>query len=204
MMFAANGTVHTAGWTFHGPDPESTKQANRDGAPGQRKAQASAAAPAEVLAAVSNTSRRHQHNRALRAAGLTKPDWHDLFRALIEAESAFRPDARSPKGAIGLGQLMPETARELGVDPHDMEQNLDGAARYLLTQLSDFGSVDLALAAYNAGPHRVAQYSGVPPFRETRHYISQITKRIRQMERARNSASSSSPSSRKIALLADR
>ncbi len=93
---------------------------------------------------------------------------------MIEAESSYNTTAISPKGAYGLGQLMPATARELGVDPRDVSQNLDGAARYLLAQLAEFRSVDLALAAYNAGPHRVEQYSGVPPFSETRTYITRI------------------------------
>ncbi|TDL83890.1 lytic transglycosylase domain-containing protein [Meridianimarinicoccus aquatilis] len=107
-------------------------------------------------------------------AGLSTRDWHVLFQAMIEAESSYNPTAISPKGAYGLGQLMPATARELGVDPRDISQNLDGAARYLLTQLAEFRSVELALAAYNAGPHRVEQYSGVPPFSETRAYIARI------------------------------
>lgn len=69
---------------------------------------------------------------------------------------------------------MPATAQDLGVDPRNVSQNLDGAARYLLAQLAEFRGVDLALAAYNAGPHRVEQYSGVPPFAETRTYIARI------------------------------
>jgi soluble lytic murein transglycosylase-like protein len=69
---------------------------------------------------------------------------------------------------------MPATARTLGVNPHNMKENLDGSARYFLTQLSKFGSVKLALAAYNAGPHRIEEYGGVPPFRETRNYIARI------------------------------
>lgn len=93
---------------------------------------------------------------------------------MIEAESSYDPTAVSPKGAYGLGQLMPATARALGVDPRNVSQNLDGAARYLLAQLAEFQSVDLALAAYNAGPHRVVEYSGVPPFSETRAYIARI------------------------------
>ena len=80
----------------------------------------------------------------------------------------------SPKGAYGLGQLMPDTARSLGVDPRDPSQNLDGAARYLLAQIATFKDIDLALAAYNAGPHRVVEYSGIPPFAETRDYIARI------------------------------
>jgi len=98
---------------------------------------------------------------------------------MIEAESSYNPTAVSPKGAYGLGQLMPATARALGVDPRNVSQNLDGAARYLLAQLAEFQSVDLALAAYNAGPHRVVEYSGVPPFAETKTYIARI-QRIRR------------------------
>ncbi len=95
---------------------------------------------------------------------------------LIRAESAFNPRALSPKGAQGLGQLMPATARMLGVrDPWKPEQNLDGAVRYFSAQLARFGSVPLALAAYNAGPHRVVEYDGIPPFRETRAYVAKIT-----------------------------
>lgn len=97
---------------------------------------------------------------------------------MIEAESSYDPTAISPKGAYGLGQLMPATARALGVDLRNVTQNLDGAARYLLAQLAEFQSVELALAAYNAGPHRVIEYSGVPPFSETKAYIARI-QRIR-------------------------
>ena len=71
---------------------------------------------------------------------------------------------------------MPETAHRLGVDRKDMAQNLDGAARYLLSQLAEFRDVDLALAAYNAGPHRVTEYGGVPPFQETRTYITRVNR----------------------------
>lgn len=99
-----------------------------------------------------------------------------LFTALVNRESRFNPAAVSPKGAQGLGQLMPATAAELGVtDPFDPEANLDGAARYLVRQLATFRNVTLALAAYNAGPHRVIQYRGVPPFPETRAYIAAIS-----------------------------
>ncbi|MGB3797525.1 MAG: lytic transglycosylase domain-containing protein [Alteraurantiacibacter sp.] len=99
-----------------------------------------------------------------------------LFIELVRAESAFNPRALSPKGAQGLGQLMPATARTLGVsDPWNPVQNLDGAARYLCAQLERFGDARLALAAYNAGPHRVVQYGGVPPFRETRAYVAKIS-----------------------------
>ncbi|WP_306419454.1 lytic transglycosylase domain-containing protein [Amaricoccus solimangrovi] len=109
-------------------------------------------------------------------AGLDTDAFARLFVALIDQESRFNPDAVSPKGARGLGQLMPETATALGVaDAFEPLANLRGAARYLTAQLEAFGRVDLALAAYNAGPHRVTRYAGVPPFRETREYVARIT-----------------------------
>ena len=98
----------------------------------------------------------------------------DLFVRQIQAESAFRPDAVSPAGAIGLGQLMPATARELGVDPRDPVQNLEGAARYMKQQLDAFKDPALALAAYNAGPSRVRKAGGIPNITETQNYVSKI------------------------------
>ncbi len=98
----------------------------------------------------------------------------DLFLRLVRQESGWNPSARSHKGAIGLAQLMPETARRLGVDPTDPRQNLDGGARYLAAQFRKFGSWRLALAAYNAGPGAVEQHGGVPPYRETRDYVRVI------------------------------
>jgi soluble lytic murein transglycosylase-like protein len=95
----------------------------------------------------------------------------DLFLRLVNQESRFDPRARSHKGAIGLAQLMPGTARELGVDAGDPVQNLDGGARYLKMMHAMFGSWRLALAAYNAGPGAVQKHGGVPPFRETRDYV---------------------------------
>lgn len=95
----------------------------------------------------------------------------DLFLRLVQQESGFNPGARSNKGAIGLAQLMPGTARRLNVDPHDPRQNLEGGARYLKQMYGRFGSWRLALAAYNAGPEAVAKHSGVPPYKETRNYV---------------------------------
>ena len=102
-----------------------------------------------------------------------------LFEALVWQESRWSPHARSPKGAIGLTQLMPGTARQLGVNPLDPVANLEGGARYLKTMLTQFnGDVNLALAAYNAGPMRIYQYGGIPPFTETRNYVASIQQRI--------------------------
>ena len=98
----------------------------------------------------------------------------ELLGALVWAESRYCADAVSPKGALGLGQLMPGTALELGVDAGDPAQNLAGSARYLREQWDRFGSVTLALAAYNAGPGTVRRYGGVPPYAETRAYVSAV------------------------------
>ncbi|UWQ20413.1 lytic transglycosylase domain-containing protein [Jannaschia sp. W003] len=98
----------------------------------------------------------------------------DLFLRLVRQESGWNARARSHKGALGLAQLMPGTARLLRVDPHDPLQNLDGGARYLAQQFRRFGSWRLALAAYNAGPGAVERHGGVPPFRETRGYVRAI------------------------------
>lgn len=122
----------------------------------------------------------HASDPAVAAAGLGPADFTRLFVALIDQESRFNPNAVSPKGARGLGQLMPATALDLGVgDAFEPLENLRGAARYLVAQLAAFGRADLALAAYNAGPHRVSQYQGLPPFRETRDYVARITRAAR-------------------------
>lgn len=98
----------------------------------------------------------------------------DMFLRLVQQESGWNPKARSHKGAIGLAQLMPETAARLGVNPHDPYQNLEGGARYLAQQYRTFRSWRLALAAYNAGPKAVEKYGGVPPYKETTNYVKVI------------------------------
>jgi hypothetical protein len=100
------------------------------------------------------------------------------FLALVYQESRFNPCARSGAGAIGLAQLMPGTAGDLGVDPYSIEQNLRGGARYYKQQLRRFnGDVSLALAAYNSGHGNVQKYGGIPPFRETQGYVASITQK---------------------------
>lgn len=95
----------------------------------------------------------------------------DLFLRLVTQESGWDPAALSRAGAIGLAQLMPDTARDLSVDPAVPAQNLDGGARYLAQQYRDFGTWRLALAAYNAGPEAVRRHGGVPPYEETQNYV---------------------------------
>jgi soluble lytic murein transglycosylase-like protein len=114
---------------------------------------------------------------------------YDLSPALIEAvvwqESRWHPQAVSPKGARGLAQLMPGTARQMGVDPSDPEANLEGGARYLREQLDRFnGDLEKALAAYNAGPGRVESAGGVPNIRETQAYVAAVMTRLSDQSRS--------------------
>jgi soluble lytic murein transglycosylase-like protein len=98
----------------------------------------------------------------------------DLFLRLVQQESGWNPSAKSHAGALGLAQLMPDTARRLGVDPADPLENLEGGARYLRQQYDRFRSWRLALAAYNAGPDAVVKYDGIPPYEETKGYVKAI------------------------------
>ncbi len=135
--------------------------------------------PAVVAAALPTGAAPDAVRRELSSAA----DAYALDRGLVEAvawrESRFRPAARSSKGAIGVMQLMPDTARDLGVDPFDPAQNIRGGALYLRRMLTTFGGdVRLALAAYNAGPGAVRKHGGVPPYAETQAYVSSILGRM--------------------------
>ena len=98
-----------------------------------------------------------------------------LVKAVVASESSFNPKAVSAKGAQGLMQLMPATARSLGVEqPLHVEQNLDGGVRYLRSLIDRYGDWSRAIAAYNAGPTAVDRYGGVPPYAETRQYVDRV------------------------------
>lgn len=132
------------------------------------------AAPAALPTTHSRVSDRVPYAALFNEAG----GLHDVDPALLasvaEVESAFDPMAVSSAGAQGLMQFMPATAGEMGVDSFDPASAVEGAARYLRRELDRFGSVELALAAYNAGPGAVQRHGGVPPFAETQRYVEKV------------------------------
>lgn len=124
------------------------------------------------------TAKRYGGHPALVRAGINPVEFRCWFQGLVKQESGFSIGARSPAAAFGLTQIIPGTAKYLGVYPEyydDPRLQLDGGARYLLEQLSAFGSMPLALAAYNAGPGAVQKYGGIPPYKETQDYVLRIT-----------------------------
>jgi soluble lytic murein transglycosylase-like protein len=118
-----------------------------------------------------------------------------LLHSVMAQESAGKANAVSPKGAIGLMQLMPGTAKDLGVDPHDPAQNVDGGARYLRDLLIKYhGQLWHALAAYNAGPGAVEKYQDIPPYRETVNYVNRIDKAYKLQTGQVSGSTGASPS----------
>ena len=162
------------------PLPPTPPAASPPPQPGETQAGAGTPPPAPDLSGVyPDIRRRLPENNPYVAAAIRIAEKYDLppsvFLSLVQRESNFNPRAVSPRGAVGLGQLMPGTAQELGVDPRDPEANLDASARYLKQQITRFGSIPIALAAYNAGPGRVAKSGNqVPNIRETQEYVSDI------------------------------
>ncbi|TGK83086.1 lytic transglycosylase domain-containing protein [Leptospira noumeaensis] len=99
----------------------------------------------------------------------------NLVKAMVKAESGFKPNAVSPKGAMGLMQLMPETAESLGVnDPFNPEENIGGGVKFLKGLMKEFKDPEKAIAAYNAGPGAVKRYKGIPPYEETQKYVNKV------------------------------
>lgn len=132
-----------------------------------------AAPPAEVSQAIQDSAQRH---------AVSAP----LAEAVAWQESRFRQQAVSPKGAVGVMQLMPATARTLGVDAADLHANIDGGVTYLGLMLQRFeGDLPRALAAYNAGPEAVQRYGGVPPYAETKAYVRAILDRLATISAAK-------------------
>jgi soluble lytic murein transglycosylase-like protein len=143
--------------------------------PAPRKLSSLKAHQQKMFRLASDVGSRFAFRPEVRAANLSHSEFVAFFTTMIHRESNFKPNAVSPVGARGLGQLMPATAKELGVrNSFEPQQNLEGAATYLTSMLGEFGTIEKALAAYNAGPGAVKKYNGIPPYRETKQYVADI------------------------------
>jgi soluble lytic murein transglycosylase-like protein len=174
MDIAADGTVSVrqgaGAATWEVVSPASDKTVDQSGQP---------IVPAYAYSDVNPPPVPAQFATALKQAAVSANISPTLLAALVWQESRWNPQALSPKGAMGLAQLMPATARDLGVNPADPIANLVGGARYLRYLLDEFdGNVEKALAAYNAGPGRVRSAGGVPAIAETRNYVASIVRHI--------------------------
>ena len=135
-------------------------------------------APVTIEQMIAETAQKYAGHPALAKVGINAVEFRCWLQALVKQESNFSIGARSHVGAFGLTQIMPGTFTELGIPDDGRRQDprvqLDGGARYLLKGLGMFGSMPLALAAYNAGPGAVTKHKGIPPYRETRNYVQII------------------------------
>jgi soluble lytic murein transglycosylase-like protein len=174
MDIAPDGTVSvrqgSGAATWEVVSPASDKMVDQNGQP---------IVPAWAFTETSPPPVPTQFAAALTQAAAAANVSPTLLSALVWQESRWNPQAVSPKGAMGLTQLMPATARDLGVNAGDPIANLNGGARYLRYLLDEFdGNVEKALAAYNAGPARVRSAGGVPAIAETRNYVTSIVRRV--------------------------
>jgi soluble lytic murein transglycosylase-like protein len=129
----------------------------------------------EIAESAKNKHKPRTINEIIESESKAKGLDPDLVKAVVKAESNFNPRAESPKGAMGLMQLMPGTAEDLGVEnPFDPTQNIKGGTKYLKELLDTFKDKDLAVAAYNAGPGAVRKYKGIPPYSETKGYVKKV------------------------------
>lgn len=119
-------------------------------------------------------------DRAARMEGIDR----NLVRAVIQTESSFNSSAQIKDGAIGMMQLMPDTAAEMNVDPRNPRENIEGGVKYLGKMMDRYDSLEEALAAYNAGPSAVEEHGGVPPFDETQNYVKKVLSTFRQLTQA--------------------
>ncbi len=168
MAQVAGATVYEVGddGSFKAINEPPRLDAPRSPSAATRLASASPDAAQNLVDAVRDAAIRHNISPA-------------LANAVAQQESGYDPSAVSPAGAVGVMQLMPDTARALGVDPRDPADNIEGGIRYLRMQLDRFdGDIRLALAAYNAGPERVARLGRVPRIPETQAYVTKILDRL--------------------------
>ena len=159
-------------------DPSLIVRFTPDEVPYPEPVEAQAPAPAVPLPAVADTA---PYSDIIETAAVRHGVPVELVHAVIKVESDYQERARSSKGAMGLMQLMPETARRFAVaDPYNPQQNIEGGITYLKTLLDRFPSLSLALAAYNAGESAVDRFRGIPPYAETRDYVARILRIIGQ------------------------
>jgi hypothetical protein len=177
VLYLGAGTIEMQPGDVHGFEPDDA-------------AAAAPAAPPSAPASATPLDPKQLADQAARKYGLPS----SLVRGVMKAESGFEVKAVSPKGALGLMQLMPATAQKLGADPRDPAQNVDAGARYLRALLEKYGGgLRRALAAYNAGPGAVDRFGGVPPFPETLNYVRRIEQEWKNSARPGQALSPASP-----------